>query len=103
MKGPGEVVNTQVFISYKLSIPTERQSSKNCRRPASIKKALLDRHKQEPCRWWQQGQVAWEEYREVFQAARHQMRKAKALIVNLPRDIRRNKKSFYVYVSEKED
>lgn len=32
--------------------------------------------------------------------SRHQVRKAKALMVNLPRDVRSNK-SFYVYVSDR--
>ncbi|GAB0186183.1 mitochondrial enolase superfamily member 1 [Grus japonensis] len=53
-------------------------------------------------RGWKQGQVAWEEYRETIQAARDQVRKAKALIeLNLARDIKGNKKSFYRYVSDK--
>lgn len=53
MKGPRKLVNTQIFTSYKLSIPTKRKSSKNSRRPESIKKELLDKlkHKQEPYRW----------------------------------------------------
>lgn len=65
-----------------------------------MKKELLNKHKQEPCRWWQQEQADLEEYR-VFQTARHEVRKAKALIVNLPRDARSNKKSFHVYVSDR--
>ncbi|KAK4821668.1 hypothetical protein QYF61_027136 [Mycteria americana] len=50
----------------------------------------------------EQGQVAWEEYREIVRAARDQVRKAKALIkLNLARDIKGNKKSLYRYVSDK--
>ncbi|GAB0182287.1 mitochondrial enolase superfamily member 1 [Grus japonensis] len=49
-----------------------------------------------------QGQVALEEYREIVQAVRDQVRKAKALIeLNLARDVKGNKKSFYRYVSDK--
>ncbi|GAB0209434.1 ubiquitin-associated protein 2 [Grus japonensis] len=49
-----------------------------------------------------QGQVAWEEYRETVRAARDQVRKAKALIeISLARDVKDNKKSFYRYVSDK--
>lgn len=33
--------------------------------------------------------------------SRHQVRKAKALMVNLPRHVRSNKKSFYVYISDR--
>ena len=43
-----------------------------------------------------------EEYRETVRAARDQVRKAKALTeLNLARDIKGNKKSFYRYVSDK--
>ncbi|GAB0178261.1 cAMP-dependent protein kinase inhibitor alpha [Grus japonensis] len=60
------------------------------------------RHKKEAYRGWKQGQVAWEEYRETVRAAREQVRKAKALIeINLARDVKDNKKSFYRYVSDK--
>ena len=37
-------------------------------------------HKKEAYRGWKQGQVAWEEYREIVRAARDQVRKAKALL-----------------------
>ena len=54
------------------------------------------RHKKEAYRGWKQGQVAREEYREIIQAARDQIRKAKSLIeLNLARDIKGNKKNFY--------
>ena len=60
------------------------------------------RQKKEAQRGWKQGQVAWEEYRETVRAARDQVRKAKALIeLNLARDIKGNKKSFYRYISDK--
>ncbi|GAB0188244.1 mitochondrial enolase superfamily member 1 [Grus japonensis] len=68
-----------------------------------MNKELLGRlkHKKEAYRGWKQGQVAWEEYREIVQAARDQVRKAKALIeFNLARDVKGNKKSFYRYISD---
>ncbi|GAB0208699.1 mitochondrial enolase superfamily member 1 [Grus japonensis] len=58
--------------------------------------------KKEAYRGWKQGQVAWEEYRETVRAARDQVRKAKALTeLNLARDAKDNKKSFYRYISDK--
>ncbi|GAB0207445.1 mitochondrial enolase superfamily member 1 [Grus japonensis] len=69
-----------------------------------MKKELLGKvkHKKEAYREWKQGKVAWEEYRETVRAAREQVRKAKALIeLNLARDVKDNKKSFYRYVSDK--
>ncbi|GAB0179082.1 hypothetical protein GRJ2_000373500 [Grus japonensis] len=68
-----------------------------------MNKELLGKvkHKKEAYRGWKQGQVAWKEYRETVRAAREQVRKAKALIeLNLARDVKHNKKSFYRYVSE---
>ncbi|KAK4807184.1 hypothetical protein QYF61_024304 [Mycteria americana] len=60
------------------------------------------KHKKEAYRGWKQGQVAWEEYREIVQAARDQVRKAKAQMeLNLARDVKGNKKSFYRYVGDK--
>ncbi|GAB0177396.1 mitochondrial enolase superfamily member 1 [Grus japonensis] len=64
-----------------------------------MNKELLDKlkHKKEAYRGWKQGQVAWEEYREIVRAARDQVRKAKALIeLNLARDTKGNR-----YVSDK--
>ena len=69
-----------------------------------MNKELLDKlkHKKEAYGEWKQGQVAWEEYREIVRAARGQVRKAKALIeLNLARDVKGNKKNFYRYISDK--
>ncbi|KAJ7427303.1 hypothetical protein WISP_08354 [Willisornis vidua] len=69
-----------------------------------MNRMLLDKHnqKKEACRGWKQGQVAWEGHRETAQEARNQVRKAKALTeLNLSRDIKGNKKSFYRYISDK--
>ncbi|KAK4828554.1 hypothetical protein QYF61_027523 [Mycteria americana] len=79
-------------------ITTKKKSGKNARRPAWMNKEFLDKlkHKKEAYRGWKQGQVAWEEYREIVQAARDQDRKVKALIeLNLAGEVKGNKKSFY--------
>jgi len=68
-----------------------------------MNKELLDKLKckNEAYGGWKQGQVAWEEYRDIVQAARDQVRKAKALTeLNLSRDIKGNKKNFYRYISD---
>ncbi|KFV07108.1 hypothetical protein N340_03742, partial [Tauraco erythrolophus] len=85
-------------------IPTKRKSGKNTRRPAWMNKELLDQlgHKKKTYRGWKQGQVAWEEYREIVRVTRDQVRKAKSLIeLNLARDIKGSKKDFYRYFSDK--
>ncbi|GAB0186589.1 hypothetical protein GRJ2_001124200 [Grus japonensis] len=48
-------------------IPAKRKSGKNTRKPAWMNKELLGKvkHKKEAYRGWQQGQVAWEKYRET--------------------------------------
>lgn len=65
---------------------------------------LLDKHKQEKeaYRWWEQGHAAQQKYRKIVQAARNQSRKTKALpALNLAKDAKDNKKSFYRYIGDK--
>jgi len=60
------------------------------------------RQKKETYRGWKQGQVAWEEYREIVPVARKQVRKTKALTeINLATDVKVKKKAFYRYVNDK--
>ncbi|KFP38997.1 hypothetical protein N324_03101, partial [Chlamydotis macqueenii] len=85
-------------------IPTKRKSGKNARRPAWMNKELSDqlKNKKEAYRGWKQGQVAWEDYREIVRAARDQVTKAKALReLNLAREVKGNKESFFRYVGDK--
>ncbi|KAK4814166.1 hypothetical protein QYF61_009984 [Mycteria americana] len=98
------IFKDHLFQVQERCIPTKRKSRKNARRPAWMNKELLNKleHNKEAYRGWKQGQVAWEEYREIVQAARDQVRKAKALIeLNLARDVKGNKKTFYRYVGNK--
>ncbi|KFV01564.1 hypothetical protein N340_02894, partial [Tauraco erythrolophus] len=109
LEGRGAQESWLVFTDHLLQaqercIPTKRKSGRNTRRPAWMNKELLDQlgHKKKAYRGWKQGQVAREEYKEMVQATRDQVRKAKALIeLNLARDIKGNKKNFYRYVSDK--
>ena len=60
-----------------------------------MNKELLDKlkHKKEAYRVWKQGQVACEEYGEIVQAARDEVRKAEVLTeLNLVRNMKGNKK-----------
>ena len=55
------------------------------------------------CRTWKEGQATWEEYRNVVRESREEMRKAKAhLELNLPRDVKDNKKGFFKCISSKQ-
>ncbi|GAB0208687.1 mitochondrial enolase superfamily member 1 [Grus japonensis] len=88
--------------SSKLRSDASQQRESQAKRSAWMNKELLDKlkHKKEAYRGWKQGQVASEEYREIVQAARDQVRKAKALIeLNMARDIK--DETFYRYVSDK--
>ncbi|KFQ20880.1 hypothetical protein N332_01897, partial [Mesitornis unicolor] len=85
-------------------IPRRRKAGKNARRPAWMNKELLDLLgcRKKIYREWKQGQVSWEDYKEVVQTVRDQVRKAKAQMkLNLARDIKGNKKNFYRYISDK--
>ncbi|KFQ75960.1 hypothetical protein N337_07842, partial [Phoenicopterus ruber ruber] len=109
LEGRGAQESWLIFKNHLLRaqercVPTKKKSGKNARRPAWINRELLDklRHKKGAYREWKQGWVAWEEYREIVRAAREQVRIAKALIeLNLARDVKGNKKSFYRYVTDK--
>ncbi|GAB0176939.1 mitochondrial enolase superfamily member 1 [Grus japonensis] len=116
LEGRGAQDSWLIFKGHLLQaqeqcIPTKRKSGKNTKRPPWMNKELLGKvkRKKEAYRgWkqgeggWKQGQVAWEEYRETVRAARDQVRKAKALIeINLARDVKDKKKSFYRYVGDK--
>jgi len=51
---------------------------------------------------WKEGQATWEEYSNVVKAHRDATRKAKVhLELNLARDVKGNKKSFFKYISSK--
>ncbi|KFV04324.1 hypothetical protein N340_00281, partial [Tauraco erythrolophus] len=105
LEGRGAQESWLIFKDHLLQaqewcIPTKRKSGRNTSRPAWMNKELLDKlkHKREAYREQEQEQVAWGEYRE---AARDQVRKAKTLIeLNLARDIKGNKKSFYRYIGD---
>ncbi|KFV01565.1 hypothetical protein N340_02895, partial [Tauraco erythrolophus] len=109
LEGKGAQGSWLIFKDHLLQAqerctPTKRKSGRNTRRPAWMNEELLDQlgHKKKAYRGWKQGQVAWEEYKEIVQATRDQVRKAKALIeLNLARDIKGKKKNFYRYVSDK--
>ncbi|GAB0207593.1 mitochondrial enolase superfamily member 1 [Grus japonensis] len=109
LEGRGAQDSWLIFRGHLLQaqercIPTKKKSSNSTKRPPWMNKELLGKVKQkkEAYRGWKQGQVAWEEYRETVQAGKDQVRKAKALIeLNLARDVKDNKKSFYRYVSDK--
>jgi len=51
---------------------------------------------------WKEGQATWEENRNVVRARRDAKRKAKAhLELKLARDVKKNKKGFFNYISSK--
>jgi len=51
---------------------------------------------------WKEGQATWEEYRNVVKPCRDATRKAKVhLELNLTRDVKNKKKSFFKYISSK--
>ena len=61
-----------IFKDYLLqaqesSIPMNKKSGKNAKRPAWMNKELLAKlkHKKEAYRGWKQGWVTWEEYRKI--------------------------------------
>jgi len=87
-----------------LCIPMSKKSSKAGRRPAWMSKEFLVeiRWKRKVYGIWKEGQPTWEEYRNVVRACRDATRKAKACLeLNLARDVKDKKKSFFNYISSK--
>ncbi|KFQ55458.1 hypothetical protein N334_10646, partial [Pelecanus crispus] len=87
----------------ELSVPRCKKSGKEGKKPAWLSRDLLVKLKSKRERHrWEQGQGAWEEYREAAQLCREGVRKAKArLELNVARDVKNNKKGFYRYVNQK--
>ncbi|CAM5142384.1 unnamed protein product, partial [Natator depressus] len=82
------------------TIPMCRKNSKYGRRPGWLNSEILAEHKKETYKKWKIGQITREEYKNIAQACRSEIRKAKSqLEVQLARDAKSNKKGFYRYVS----
>ncbi|KFZ67676.1 hypothetical protein N338_01599, partial [Podiceps cristatus] len=88
----------------ELSVPRSKKLGKEDKKPAWLSQDLLvkSKGKKEIHGQWKQGRVSWEEYRDIAQLCRDEVRKAKMqLELNLARDSKNNKKGFYRYVSQK--
>ncbi|KAG6931740.1 hypothetical protein G0U57_001044 [Chelydra serpentina] len=86
------------------TIPMCRKKSKYGRRPAWLNSEILARlkHKKAAYKKWKIGQMTREEYKNIVQACRSEIRKAKShLELQLAGDVRSNKKGFFRYVSNK--
>ncbi|KAM7160392.1 uncharacterized protein RBU57_010555 [Macrochelys suwanniensis] len=86
------------------TIPMCRKKSKYGRRPAWLNSEILAdlKHKKEAYKMWKIGQMTREEYKNIAQACRSEIRKAKShLELQLARNVKSNKKGFFRYVSNK--
>ncbi|KFQ86650.1 hypothetical protein N337_07878, partial [Phoenicopterus ruber ruber] len=89
--------------AQELSIPRCKKSRKEGKRRAWLSHDLLVKlkGKKEMHKWWTQGQISWEEYRDTAQLSRDGVRKAKVRMeLNLARDAKNNKKGFYRFASQ---
>ncbi|CAM4509227.1 unnamed protein product [Lepidochelys kempii] len=81
-----------------------RKNSKYGRRPAWLNSEILAdlKHKKEAYKKWKIGQMTREEYTNIAQVCRSEIRKAKShLELQLARDVKSNKKDFFGYVGNK--
>ncbi|CAM4712535.1 unnamed protein product [Lepidochelys kempii] len=86
------------------TIPMCRKNSKYGRRPAWLNSEILAdlKQKKEAYKKWKIGQMTREEYKNIAQACRSEIRNAKShLELQLARDVKSNKKGFFRYVSNK--
>ena len=95
LQGSWLVCKDHLLQAQERCTPRKKKSGKNARRPAWIKKELLDKlkSKKEAYRGWKQGRVDWVEYRETVRVTGNQIRQAKAQReLNLARGTKDNKK-----------
>ncbi|CAM4533257.1 unnamed protein product [Lepidochelys olivacea] len=81
-----------------------RKNSKYGRRPAWLNSEILTdlKHKKEADKKWKIGQMTREKYKNIAQACRNEIRRAKShLELQLARDVKSNKKGFFRYVNNK--
>ena len=74
------------------------------RKLAWLSKDLLRvlRGKKGAYKLWKQGHATWEEYRDTVWTCRCGIRKAKAQVeLNLMRDVKNNRKTFFWYIGQK--
>ncbi|XP_048788476.1 uncharacterized protein LOC125687389 [Lagopus muta] len=86
--------------AQEVSIPLNKKVGRRGRKPAWLSKDLLRelRAKKGVYKLWKQGCVTWEEYRDAVRTCRRGIREAKAQTeLNLARDVKNNKKTFYRY------
>ncbi|CAM2100783.1 unnamed protein product [Caretta caretta] len=86
------------------TIPMCRKISKYGRQPAWLNSEILAdlKDKKEAYKKWKIGQMTREEYKNIAQACRSEIRKAKLhLELQLARDVKSNKKGFFRYASNK--
>jgi len=80
--------------AQELSVPRCKKSGKEEKRLAWLSQDLLVKLKgnRELHREWKQGQVSWEEYRDVTRFCRDEFRRPKVqLDLNMARDAKKNK------------
>ena len=90
--------------AQEVSIPLNKKVGRQDRIPAWLSKNLLGtlRAKKGAYKLWKQGHVTWEEYRDAVRTCRRRIRKAKVQVeLNLARDVKNNKKTFYRYIGQK--
>ena len=90
----------------ELSVPLTKKVGREDRKPAWLGKDLLGmlRAKKGAYKLWKQARVTWEEYRDAVWTCRRGIRKAKAQAeLNLARDVKNNRKTFYKYIDQKRE
>ncbi|KFZ53140.1 hypothetical protein N338_13083, partial [Podiceps cristatus] len=109
LRDKGAEQSCQIFkdafhSAQELLIPRCKKSGKKGKRPAwlSCDLWLKLKEKKEIHKQWKQGQVSWDEYRDVVRLCRDGVRKAKArLELNLARDAKNNRKGSYRYLNQR--
>ncbi|PKU29906.1 rna-directed dna polymerase from mobile element jockey- hypothetical protein [Limosa lapponica baueri] len=104
VQGSWLIFKHRFLQAQDLYTPRSKKSGKGGRRPAWMRKELLEKlkWKKEVYRMWKRGLATWEEYRSTVRVCRDATRKAKACLeLNPAKDVKDNKKGFFKYISSK--
>ncbi|KAM6381950.1 uncharacterized protein FN964_003655 [Alca torda] len=109
LEGKGAQESRLIFKDHFLQaqdrcIPKRKKSAKGRRRPAWLSRELQKKlkWKKEVYNKWKKGLTPWEDYKNATRVCRDETGKAKAALeLDLARDVKHNKKSFYKYIGSK--
>ena len=102
--GTSKAIRRSATLDFRRANPKSKKLGKGGKRTVGMSKELMDKlkEKKKVHEMWKKGLSRWEKYRNVIRACRDARKKANALLeLNLEKEVKDNKKSFFRYVNSK--